>query len=651
MPTRDEILINTRLAGAREFVGAAEAEAAALGELGLASETVGTRFEHATRRSWLFNQAMFTTRRIVYGGTLAILGIGAASLKMGFDFDSSMQTATVAMTGFLGSTDAATNYLAKLYNLAAYTPLRFTDITNAARLMLGFGFSAQDTYRYLSDIVDMLTAMGVDSPASIRRVSIALGHMENIGYVTGQTLLQLARDNIPVYEILQQQLGLTAEQLHNIGKMHIPADVVMQAIARGIESDPRYHGAAQRLALTTFHGLFTTMQDFAAQFFGNVEKPIFSGAQDVLRGMVKWFQLLGNAAQESGGNLDYIMSVVDQRLPGALMLWRAFAGVVSNTWHIFTFFVSSMARSHLVWGTILVSLEMLRGVLWFVRQNMALIVSVMKIAIPIFIAWVVWHKAMVLWSGILAAVEIAETGAIRKMTFAQFLLSVALGRYSLLAKAATAITWLYVVAQTALTAATEYLTVSLYALMIWLELNPLIAIISAVVLLTAGLVILYFKWQRFHDFVNGMASAIWNGLIAPFKSLYDVIKQAYDMAEALIGLLPGHSNTGHHFDIKDYLKDVLGIAKIVVPFGGGRASGGSVFPGSMYLAGERGPELVSFARPGYVHNTDETRGIFSHPEAWMQRGQRQPIVLQVTLDKRVIAEAVADVDLSMGARA
>lgn len=657
MPTRDEILINTRLSGAREFVGAAEAEAAALGELGAASELTGRRFEHSTRRSLAFNQALFTARRLVYGGTLAVLGLGAASLKMGFDFDSSMQMARVAMTGFLGSTGAANKELAYLYNLAAFTPLRFTDIANAARLMMGFGFTVQETNRYLSDIIDMLTALGVDSPASIRRVTIALGHMQNVGYVTGQTLYQLARDNIPVYEILQQQLGLTADQLHNIGHMHIPANVVMQAIARGIEQDPRYHGAAQRLALTTFHGLFTTMQDFAAQFFGNVERPLFAGAQNVLRGMVHWFQILGTAAQQSGGNLDYIMSVVDQRLPGVLILWRAFAGVVSNAWHIFTYFMSSMARSKIVWGTLVVVLEIFRGALWFIRQNMGPLVLLMKIAIPIFVAWVTWHKAMAFWSGVLAAVEAIETKRTKDLKFAQFLLAVAMGRYQIMTKLAAASTYLYVVAQTTLAAASDALISQLVVLNILLETTPIGWILTAVAL-AAAVVVLYFKWKAFHDAVNSTVMflyhnplvAIFVPVIGPLIVMVRLLREAAGWAQKLWQWLH-HPSLGHGFSLSGLARSA---ASSVIPFSGlipGLASGGQAFPGLPYLVGERGPELVSFNRRAFVHKTEDTRQIFSQPESWMQRGSRQPLVVQVVMDKRVIAEAVADVDLSMAARA
>lgn len=46
-------------------------------------------------------------------------------------------------------------------------------------------------------------------------------------------------------------------------------------------------------------------------------------------------------------------------------------------------------------------------------------------------------------------------------------------------------------------------------------------------------------------------------------------------------------------------------------FAGGRASGGYISAGSMYLVGEEGPEIITATQNGYVHNARETAGMFS----------------------------------------
>lgn len=72
-------------------------------------------------------------------------------------------------------------------------------------------------------------------------------------------------------------------------------------------------------------------------------------------------------------------------------------------------------------------------------------------------------------------------------------------------------------------------------------------------------------------------------------------------------------------------------------YGGGRASGGPVYPGQTYMVGENGPEVLQMgANGGYVYNNGQTRALMSGASGGAQRDS-QPIVVIRTGDARLDA--------------
>lgn len=304
------------LRGWREAVVGVKAVGRQVGILGTQTERLAKHLDRANRRGFLMNQTLFTLRRYSYMATLGFTAMIGSVVKWGFDFNRVMEMNRSAMIGFLGSTKAVDDELNLLYRLAAFTPLRFQDVANAARTMMAFGINTKTTNRLVTDMIDMLAAMGKSTPASLNRVTIALGHMMNIGHVTGQTLLQLARDNIPVYEILQEQLGLTGDELRNIGRLGISAQTTLEAIMAGIEADPKFHGAARRLSLQTIGGIASTIQDYVAQIMGRTLHHPFLGLERAMRGI---FDIL-DESQTRHLSFTETIGLIDPRLELVLRL-------------------------------------------------------------------------------------------------------------------------------------------------------------------------------------------------------------------------------------------------------------------------------------------------------------------------------------------
>lgn len=663
MPAEEEILINTILAGEREFVAGATAEAAAVGEIGEAAELTGRRFERTAKRGFLMNQALFTMRRVAYAGTLALLTLGGAALKFGWDYTSAMQQARVALRPVFEDQQALTDELNTLFDLARFTPLRFKDITIAFRQMYGafhpLGISVETTNTTLKAIIDALAFVGRDSPGALNRVAIALQHMAYQGRLTGQTTLQLARDGLPIYAALQKELGLTADQMHHIGQLGIPVQTALDAINKYIETTPGYQDAARRQALKSLSGLLSTIYDTSAQLFGLAEKGLFRRVQSDLVGTLNVLDEVSKAITRDHANLEGVMKILDRHITpeshGFLMFWHQVRADIHLAWMTIAGLTSGLTHSATAWGFVYGILVVLHGVLAGTAFNAQLLGHVLGIMLPLWILWHTYLKLDALWLGIMKAVEVEATVATRELTFAQFLLALTTGRYAITLRLATAATWVYITATTALTVAMERARIMAATLWLVMELNPLFLIITAIVLLVAGLVILYFKWKAFHNLVDDTwhwIRAHWYILaptiLGPFLMIAVIITHLRELRNAVTHTvnwiihewhrIPGHGGIG-----SVATSIAKGAANLLIPPGLPHlAGGGTILSPGWTLVGERGPELLSLPAGATVHPDWRQHPPFSLRDVVGSAGHRdnRPIQIQLVADGRVLAEVV-----------
>jgi Tape measure protein len=507
----EPVIINTLLVGAKEFVAEVQAEVAALKELRDATIQSGDAAEAAGEKTFIGNQALFTTRRLAYGGTLALVAAGAAALKLGFNYSSAMQQARVSLAPVFSSTQALNKELTYLYKFSAYTPFQFKDITSSFTTMYKslhlLGYNAGFVNNTIRAMTDALSATpGNATPAKLNRVSTALQHLAYIGHLTGQVALQLARDGLPIYPALQKELGLTGDQIHNIGAQGITAGQAIQALNKFIESTPGYMKSAQRQALFTLHGAFTTFKDLLSQAMGGTGRGGFNALTDFFRRVDLALQPL-----VKGGKpvtlIDFVTavdSVLSPKTHLVLTIFAAINGAIQG-------FIDSIRGVVGVIGEIISPLNYFNGsgttTAW-VFKNLAY--------------WVGVYLGLLLVYKTYTTVAAIVTAAFRREVVLLRIATALLG-WTMRIYDAVAIP-LYVWGTTLMATVTEAVIVEIYAMAIavnmlkdsfilsmramavagWTFLldNPIGWIILAVVALTVGLVVLYYKWKAFRDLVN-----------------------------------------------------------------------------------------------------------------------------------------------------
>jgi tape measure domain-containing protein len=164
------------------------------------------------------------TKRIVSGilvsqafYTLSNVMIDASGAALQFSKD--MQTAAISMEYFVKGADKAQKaaaYLREINVFAARTPFSTQEALSLSKYMQAMGVGMEQTKSFLGVITDTAAATGA-TEQNLQRITFGLGQMLTKGRLANEEIRQLANANIPIYDILQVQLGLTGEQISKIG--------------------------------------------------------------------------------------------------------------------------------------------------------------------------------------------------------------------------------------------------------------------------------------------------------------------------------------------------------------------------------------------------------------------------------------------------
>lgn len=202
-----------------------------------------TVIETLTKAAWeLGNRALRTVvnslRQIVIAAAAAGAAIGYV-VKTTSDAAASMEQATIAYGSLLKSVAAGRSAVAQLQQFAKETPFEFQNLLTLGRQVMAYGFAWGEVLPVLRLVGDATAALG-GGPEMMERMLRAIGQIRGKGKVMMQEMYQLAEAGIPVFEIFAQELGLTQQQVANIGETGISAAMALPALFRGIQK--RYGG-------------------------------------------------------------------------------------------------------------------------------------------------------------------------------------------------------------------------------------------------------------------------------------------------------------------------------------------------------------------------------------------------------------------------
>jgi tape measure domain-containing protein len=230
-------------------------------------------------------------------GAVTVPAIAAA--KGMLNVAMGMEQSEIAFTTMLGSGEKASRFLKDLQDFAASTPFEFTELQDASRRMIAFGFSARDVLPMMTDIGDAVSGLGLGS-AGVDRVVLALGQMQAKAKVSGQEMMQLTEAGIPAWGYLAEAMNLSTAEVMKLSEQGlIPADMAIQAILAGMRED---FGGMMAEQAKTAAGQLSNLRDevvFLAADLGEELLPIFKDAVDAAKNMVAAFSELPDETKKN----------------------------------------------------------------------------------------------------------------------------------------------------------------------------------------------------------------------------------------------------------------------------------------------------------------------------------------------------------------
>lgn len=251
-----------------------------------------------------------TTLRFIGAGAI---GFGAITSTISKSLQSfgEVQRVQAGYETILGSLAKAKQLEREVRAFDIKTPFTYIETAQAANRLLAAGFR-EDLIPAMTAFGNAVVASGGDSEKFLN-LATAMSKLRFRGFINYQDIRSFVAGGIPVKDILMKKLGLTEDQIFNIGHLHLRAETVLPALIEGLEE--RFGGGIDRAqeriigALDNLKGTIekmmagigeTTAQD-AMKLIKNFTRMATAVDQFVSthQGLTKWTLYLGAAASAS----------------------------------------------------------------------------------------------------------------------------------------------------------------------------------------------------------------------------------------------------------------------------------------------------------------------------------------------------------------
>ncbi len=337
-----------------------------------------------------------------------------------WEFSKELEYAKMVYSTLFGDTDLAQEFINVLKDFAAVTPFSFKQSEEAAKRLLAYGIESKNVMFMMQGVLSAATVQGTD--AIIEPISRAMGQIYTKGRLMNEEMRQLAESGIPVYEILQEKLHLTEEELRNLGRTAIPASTALNALVEGINE--RF-GTTMQAASSTTQGIISNIVDNSTMLFAGIFEPF----TEYLRGALGRFGEFINELR-SIYELKGIGGVFEKLIPPALQ--QDIKVLIANLKILWDIIKSTLASAFRILGSLLRGLlyafnalapaihtvvGTLAGLLKVITSNEKLMKGLTTAILAAAAAWVV-YKIQAVAASIATVVIKGIVGAIKALVTA-----------------------------------------------------------------------------------------------------------------------------------------------------------------------------------------------------------------------------------------
>lgn len=312
---------------------------------------------------------------------------------------SGVENAKIWFETLLWSQEKALQMLRDIDEFAAKTPFQKTTLTPLVQQMLGMWFAAEKTLPILNVLGDSMAALG-RGDADLQGVVLALWQIQTKGKISAEELMQLAERGLPVYQILEKQLGLTKKQLSDIGSSGISAEKGIAALMTGLNE--KFWGNMAKMA-QTLTGQWSNLMDNFKSLVGNSWQFLSDKIKTFLTNINQWFD--ANRAQITevfNALFTYSADILDTIAWVLWVFWDIYSSVMdaivwytqdsgksqASVWkELFMFIANSVAAAGAVISIMIRGISASLWVAWNVVQiaAQAIVSGVMSL-----VSWAFW---------------------------------------------------------------------------------------------------------------------------------------------------------------------------------------------------------------------------------------------------------------------
>lgn len=283
---------------------------------------------------------LFSTVELVKTGFEALSGVIYAGKSAFIDYNAQMETTKIALTTLLGNADDAEATFRKLHRLAANTPFEFPGLADAGKRLVAMGFSAKGAQDALEASANAAAALG-KGQEGIDRIGLALGQTAVKAKASAEEMMQLAEVGVNPYEILQNKLGLTADQAANLGNQNISGRKVAEALVEGMQE--QFAGSSKALS-DSFTGMLATVKDDIAYILGDIGEPLFEALKEPLSKIRDFMADTVNSINDIGFGATLKDMLGVEAINGALVVWQTLKQTVSGLAEVIWSALSAIAN-------------------------------------------------------------------------------------------------------------------------------------------------------------------------------------------------------------------------------------------------------------------------------------------------------------------
>lgn len=264
---------------------------------------------------------MSRLERVQRGATIGAVTFGGV-LGSALNQAAKFEQTEIGFRTLLGGADAAKKKLEELQKFAKESPFNFQETARLAQRALAQGIEPDRLLTVMRAVGNAVAAAGGGTEEFAGAMK-AIGDIMNQGTLQKEELNQLAERGIPAFEIFRKELGLTAEQVKEIGRAGIKSRDAIDAFVRG--SNRMFAGSMENQSKTLL-GRISTLEDETQEIGRNIAKtwvPALATASRHVSDIVAGF---GKLNEKTGGKASGLALGIFGGLAGLAVV----AGAIRN---------------------------------------------------------------------------------------------------------------------------------------------------------------------------------------------------------------------------------------------------------------------------------------------------------------------------------